>query len=405
MNLREQINNIKIIDQHIHALDYLQWMRGTGKYPWPEALAHLPVPTPLTTLPQAKAMFTVYREVYGFPYSTLTPENIKKLDELYLKAQDDEASLWDKVLKLANIESVVEVNQDNLELPPKLDPQRYKLAPMVDGLLVPLDNTEMKKSFSPLVVTFFTMYEAFLKNVRGQQKINSFKDYLNFISSVLQKTREQGGVCLKMNYAYWRDIAIEVVSKEEARDIFESKDTRPVRYKRLQDYILWYIISKSADYDLPVQVHTGGTSVPHSMEEINPARLDSFLMLPEIKKAKVVLLHGGYPFCREAGFMVSRSNAPNLYLDISAIWWEHYSSPRGLVGTLREWLEMGIAEKLLYGSDSATPLRFLIGAINIREGLYLALKGMIDDGMIDENQALSIARMVLRENAKKLYKM
>ena len=42
---------------------------------------------------------------------------------------------------------------------------------------------------------------------------------------------------------------------------------------------------------------------------------------------------------------------------------------------------MGAAPKMLYGSDSADPVSMLLSAINIREALYLALKGMIEDGL------------------------
>jgi hypothetical protein len=45
-----------------------------------------------------------------------------------------------------------------------------------------------------------------------------------------------------------------------------------------------------------------------------------------------------------------------------------------------------------------------MGAINIREALYLALKDMVDSGMIDQTQALTMAQMVLHDNAKQLYK-
>lgn len=404
MNLRENINNIKIIDEHMHALDHVQWVQGTGKYPWADALSQLPRPSPLSTIMRTKTLLTGYRELYGFPYSTLTQENLGKLDELYQASMKDEANMYKKAMDLANIEMAVEVVQDGIELTPPLDPQHYKVAPMVDGLIVPLDNTEMKKSLSDVARIFITMYDAFLKNVRGQQEITTFEGYLNFVATLIEKIHDNGGACLKMNYAYWRDIAIDVVSKEEARDVFESKDTNPVRYKHLQDYLLRYIVAKAAQLDLPVQIHTGGAA-PQVLLETNPARLDTFLWLPDIKKAKVVLLHGGYPFFREAGFMVSRPASTNLYLDISLIWFYHYGSPKALVGTLREWLEMGIAEKMLYGSDSINPLFFWMGAINVREGLYLALKGMIDDGMIDENQALNMALMILRENAKKIYKM
>ena len=91
-----------------------------------------------------------------------------------------------------------------------------------------------------------------------------------------------------------------------------------------------------------------------------------------------------------------------LYLDISLLM-EHPSSPNAMVGVLREWLEMGIAPKLIYGSDGTSPIKLWISAMNIRECLHLALKGMIDDGLINTMQALSMAEMVLYSNARKVY--
>ncbi len=404
MNLKEQINNIGIIDQHVHVLDETQWVEAMGKFPFPEDTSHLPVPAPLTTLTRVKTLLTAYRELYDFNYSTLTSDNIRELDELYQLSKKDETRIYYRIIERFNIEKAVVVCQNRLELPPGLDPEHFKITPIVDGLLVPLDNSEMKNSFNERATMFILMCEAFLKKMRGNLKINSFEDYLKFLASLIGKIKEKGCVCLKMNFAYWRDIAVDVVSKEEARDVFESNDTSPVRYKHLQDFLLRHIISKAAELDLPIQIHAGSIGVLRPIEESNPSRLEPFLWLPDIKKAKVVLLHGGFPFCREAGFMVSRpAAAPNLYLDISQMWWAHYGSPKALVSILRQWLEMGIAEKLLYASDANSPIGFCMGAMNIREGLYFALKGMIDDGLINEIQALSIAKMILRENAKKLY--
>jgi len=92
-------------------------------------------------------------------------------------------------------------------------------------------------------------------------------------------------------------------------------------------------------------------------------------------------------------------------LDISWMWWGHFSSPKALVGILREWLEMGLVRRLIYGSDAGNPHQLYISAMNVRQALYLALKGMIDDDLIDENQAYTMARFVLCDNAKTLYNL
>ena len=140
------------------------------------------------------------------------------------------------------------------------------------------------------------------------------------------------------------------------------------------------------------------------MKECDPSCLDAFLWLPDIRQAKVIILHGGYPFCHEAGFMACHIwNVRKTCLDVSWFGWGHFSSPNALVSPLREWLELGIVRRLIYGSDAGNPVQLWVSAMNFREALFRALKGMIDDGLIDETQALSMAELVLRGNAKSVY--
>jgi predicted TIM-barrel fold metal-dependent hydrolase len=97
-------------------------------------------------------------------------------------------------------------------------------------------------------------------------------------------------------------------------------------------------------------------------------------------------------------------DAPRIFLDCSIIPWG-YGGPKVLADLLREWLEMGLADKIIYASDAISPILLWISALNMREALNIALKGMIEDGLIDEKQAILIAQMILHDNAKKLYKI
>jgi predicted TIM-barrel fold metal-dependent hydrolase len=95
----------------------------------------------------------------------------------------------------------------------------------------------------------------------------------------------------------------------------------------------------------------------------NPARFDPFLWLPDIRPAKIVLLHGSYPYCREAGFMVGRMGVvPSLYLDLSMMIYSVPGSPQALVGIVRDWLQAGLAEKIVYGSDTTNVINTFIAA-------------------------------------------
>ena len=98
---------------------------------------------------------------------------------------------------------------------------------------------------------------------------------------------------------------------------------------------------------------------------------------------------------------------PNVYADFSAQ--TFLLSTRELSVVLRSWLEF-VPEKILFGTDAfeITPdvgwpeLAWLCNK-SAREALAIALTGMIADGQITRDQALQLARLVLRENARKLY--
>jgi hypothetical protein len=305
MDLKEQLDNISIIDGHVHAYELFYWLEAVGSYPFINAIAKLPKPNQITTLHRRNLLFRAYRELYNFPYSTLTPEKESELDELYEKSKKDESEIYKIVMDQVRIEANIQMCLSKPELPPQLNEKQFKKASLVDGFMIPLDNTSIKNRFPERASKFIAMCEYFPKKVRGQSDL-TFDGYLNLITSTLEDLLKGGIVALKMNFAYWREITVDAVEEDEARNIYEAKDTSPIRYKRLQDFLLRHIIRSAIKLDLPIQIHMGATSIPHAMEESNPSHIDSFLYLPDIRRAKIVILHGAYPYWREAGFMASR---------------------------------------------------------------------------------------------------
>jgi len=76
---------------------------------------------------------------------------------------------------------------------------------------------------------------------------------------------------------------------------------------------------------------------------------------------------------------------------------------------LRNWME-AYPDKILFGTDAFSfgpevdwgEVAWLSNS-SARTALALALKGMMNDGEIDRARALELARMVLHDNAAKLY--
>ena len=66
---------------------------------------------------------------------------------------------------------------------------------------------------------------------------------------------------------------------------------------------------------------------------------------------------------------------------------------------------------MLFGTDAASypsvpggaDLQHLMLSRATRDALYLALAGLVRDGVIDETRAIDMGRGVLRENARRLY--
>jgi predicted TIM-barrel fold metal-dependent hydrolase len=78
---------------------------------------------------------------------------------------------------------------------------------------------------------------------------------------------------------------------------------------------------------------------------------------------------------------------------------------------LREWLEFA-PDKILFGTDaypyseeSGWEQSAWIATDTTRQALGLALTGMVNDGEVTVDRALELARMVLHDNAQKLYRL
>ena len=78
----------------------------------------------------------------------------------------------------------------------------------------------------------------------------------------------------------------------------------------------------------------------------DPLLLESVFNDPTLRKTNFVVVHGGYPFTKQMGSLLSK---PNVYADFSAQ--TFFTYPRELSETLRNWLE-AYPDKVLFGTDA-----------------------------------------------------
>ena len=218
---------------------------------------------------------------------------------------------------------------------------------------------------------------------------------------------KEGVVGFKFSIAYIRTTFFEKISEKEASKLYvRAKEGDKEAYHRIQDFFVWHIMRKIVSLDMPVQFHLA-VSDAH-VSDFDPLNLTNFLEDEELGKAKIVVLHGGYPRYERAEALAMAGTFPpnNVHIDISGriMLFNH---PKIISKMLRNWLEKTIMwNKILYGSDVLLGERFIYTCARTgRDAVYTVISGMIDDEIIDEETAIIIAKKILRENALKLYKL
>ncbi|MBI3303904.1 MAG: amidohydrolase family protein [Deltaproteobacteria bacterium] len=409
--LLTDIRQIQIIDNHAHPalpgdpeMDALTFE--------PAGLAAMePFPLPLRLRPTNPEYVQALRVLYDYPHADLSPDHLHELTALKEKKR---AALginyFNEVLDKVGV-TVSLANRVGMNSAP-LDRSRFKWVAFIDAYLFPLNNTVYKKMNADYRV-FFTSEEKLLKRYLDQVEVGrprTFEAYLQFVRESLARLKADGAIAVKFEAAYLRSLRFEDPPQRQARRIYERyRSTTEVpedEYRDLQDYLFRYLLREATKLGLPMHIHTSvGIGNAFSLTGANPLHLENLLNDPQYRRTTFVLLHGGYPFTREAILLAGK---PNVYVDPSGIM-TLVLYPPDLARVLKEWLAL-YPEKILFGTD-AEVFSDLIGAEETywlaaetgRQALALALSEMTQEGRCDEIEALRLARLVLHDNAAKLY--
>ncbi len=286
---------------------------------------------------------------------------------------------------------------------------RFRWVPYADALLFPFDNSLLAAQ-TPDKALFFPLEDKlrarYLADVHLTRMPGSLDDYLaKVVFPTLERQRRGGAIAEKFEIAYLRSFDFTNPSHDDAARAYVNAARTPADYKLLQDYLFRAIAQECGRLGMAVHFHTlSGGGGYFSIAGGNPLLLESLFNDPKLRHTNFVMLHGGWPFVREAGALLQK---PNVYLDLSQQ--SLTFPPRTLAGWLREWLET-FPEKVLFGTDGYALSEAegweestWIAAHNARQALALALTGMMADGEITRPRAFAIADEVLRGTALQLY--
>ena len=114
----------------------------------------------------------------------------------------------------------------------------------------------------------------------------------------------------------------------------------------------------------PIQFHTGLGDNDITLAKSSPSHLQEFIrVFPDVP---IVLLHAGYPFTRETGYLASVY--PNVYADIGEVF--PAVSQDGQNSIVRQILEVCPWSKILWSTDGHWfPETYLLAVTQIRESL------------------------------------
>lgn len=225
--------------------------------------------------------------------------------------------------------------------------------------------------------------------------------------AALQNLRTQGYISLKSILAYRVGLDLTTPTREHAAAEFPALKEQATREGKLRiaskpllDYFIPLAVEICARQEFPIQFHTGLGDPDQDILTSNPALLRP-LFAERYRAAPIILLHAGYPYTRELGYLAAVY--PHVYADFGLAIPFVTTQARNI---LQELFGLAPASKILYSSDAFhIPELYYLGAVLARRALSDVLEQFADDNLITYETADRFAELVLFQNAQTLYRL
>ncbi|MDP9161295.1 MAG: amidohydrolase family protein [Acidobacteriota bacterium] len=401
--LLPQIEKIPAFDHHAHP--------GFSEDTDVDAMASPPGSTALRERDTNPELVAAAKALFGYPYSDLSPEHSKWLVEkkTELKKKYPGAAYFDMILDKLNIEKSV---ANRAMMADYLNPKRFVWVFFADSFMWPFDNRQQRARNSDQEV-FIPLQEKMLHRWMQQENVSklppTFSDYLSFVSRTLEDNQKKGGIAMKFEVAYFRSTKFGDPGREQAEGVYkkfaDGGVPSPEEYKIFQDYLFRYLIVEGGRLHLPVHIHSAvGIGDYFSLSESGIMNLENVLRDPRYSGTTFVMIHGGYPFEREAIWLAA---AKNVYMESS--YQELVMYPSEFKHSLKQWLET-FPDKITFGTD-CFPYNQILGAEesywlgiqSTRQALAAALAEMVSMGEISESMALEMAKAYMHDTGLSIY--
>ncbi len=225
-------------------------------------------------------------------------------------------------------------------------------------------------------------------------------EILGAVDGLLAAAAARGAVGAKTVLAYRTGLAVDPDATVQAAE--ESLDNPlPIRRraKPLRDLLFRHVLATCAELKLPLQVHTGFGDSDLRLAGANPVLLDDVLRTPEGDAAKVVLIHGGFPWHEQVAYLAAVR--PGVWVDFSL---SNLVSPATTADRLLRLLDLTPTGRLLMGSDGHGAPETHWFALHVLRDAWSEVRKRL--GAVARAEWLGDAeRAVFSENARELYRL
>jgi uncharacterized protein len=169
------------------------------------------------------------------------------------------------------------------------------------------------------------------------------------VEKAMSDAAATGCVAFKTAMAYRTGLAIDPdIDVAGAQRALDEERGVPVRRraKPLRDLVMRTALGRAADLDRPFQFHTGFGDSDIRLAESDPLMLEELLRTSEGSAARVVLIHGSFPWHEKAAYLASVK--PNVWVELSL---SNLFAPAGVADRLFQILDVAPRDRVLLGSD------------------------------------------------------
>ena len=402
-DLHNKINAIPLYDNHSHP--------GFADDADVDAMAAPPDESDLFRVRADNPEFVAAaKSLFGYPYDDFKPEHAKWLADRKKAAKTSGGiEYFDRILDKLNVETCL---ANRAFMAPYLDAKRFHWVFFGDSFFYPFDNREQTAS-TPDMGVYIPLQEKMLARYKKQMNVEGLPGdlagYEAFVRNTMADNQKRGGVAIKYEAAYFRTLYFSDPPRERAEAIYAKYRAGGVPsaedYRVFQDYIFRVMVDQAGKLKLPMHFHTAvGIGDYFSLRQGNVLNLENVLRDPRYHNTTFVLVHGGWPYEKEAALLTA---VKNVYLDTS--FQSELLYPSQFKEVLKQLLTL-FPDKMMYGSD-AFPFNdalgaeesFWLAAHTTRTALAAALAELVSERAISRDKALELARLYLHDNAAKLY--